>query len=91
VYNEEIFFLSHGDKKSPQVTVRVMDRLKFMNSKSLFKIVRHMAQAQQPKPVMVHMNYHPDKVERMKAAIEYYWKGDKRALDPFPGGSEPGS
>ncbi|KAG7675171.1 hypothetical protein Ndes2526B_g08029 [Nannochloris sp. 'desiccata'] len=91
VYNEEVFFLSHGERKSPQVTVRVMDRLKFMNSKTLFKIVRHMPRAQQPNPVMVHMNYHPDKVERMKGAIEYYWNGNMKALDPFPGGSEPGS
>jgi arabinosyltransferase len=91
VYNEEIFGLSHGDKKSPQVTVRVMDRMQFMNSKTLFKIVRHMPKDQQPKPVMVHMNYHPNKEERMKGAIKYYWKGDLKGLDAFPGGSEPGS
>jgi len=32
-YNEEIFFLSHGSYKSPQITVRVMDIHDFMNSK----------------------------------------------------------
>lgn len=34
VYNEEIFFLSHGKYKSPGVTVRVMDIYTFMNSKA---------------------------------------------------------
>ena len=91
VYNEEIFFLSHGDYVSPGVTVRVMDRLKFMNSKTLFKFVRHIPQVSQPKPVMVHMNYHPDKANRMKAAIEYYFNGDSEMLMAMPGGSEPGS
>ncbi len=33
VFNEEIFFLSHGDYKNPGVTVRVMDIYLFMNSK----------------------------------------------------------
>lgn len=71
--------------------MRVMDRLKFMNSKAFFKEVRHIPKAAQPKPVMVHMNYHPDKTNRMKAAIDYYFKGDSQALMAFPGGSEPGS
>lgn len=33
VFNEEIFFLSHGNYKNPGVTVRVMDIYMFMNSK----------------------------------------------------------
>ncbi|GAB4823934.1 hypothetical protein N2152v2_010980 [Parachlorella kessleri] len=81
-YNQEIFFLSHGSYKSPQ---------EFMNSKVLFKQVRHTPKAQQPKPVMVHMNYHPNKAERMKAAVDYYVHGNDEALNSFPGGSEPGS
>jgi len=36
VYNEELFFLSHGDYVNPACTVRVMDFEQFMNSK-----VRH--------------------------------------------------
>eukprot|EP00798_Chlamydomonas_sp_ICE-L_P019065 gene19065-25669_t len=70
-YNEEIFFLSHGEYKSPQVVVRVMEIDKFMNSKRLFKIVRKMPLQQRPKlPVTVHINYHPDKHERMKAVFK---------------------
>lgn len=91
-YNEEMFFLSHGDYKSAQVTVRVMDIHQFMNSKALFKFVRYLPLDQQPPtPVMVHINYHPDKHERMKAVMRFYIKGDRLALNPFPGGSEPGS
>lgn len=30
-----------------------------MNSKTLFKQVRHLPKAQQPKPVSIHVNYHP--------------------------------
>lgn len=113
-YNEEMFFLSHGDYKSHQVrgrpgarrarltaqgaterpgattgganvrlpaclrlpagvrcldthcapapgvqvSVRVMDIDMFMNSKRLFKDIRHRP-TKPPKPVMVHINYHP--------------------------------
>jgi hypothetical protein len=63
VYNEEIFFLSHGDYSSHGVTVRVMEYDLFMNSKTLFKFVRHRAAADQRRPVMVHMNYHPVRAE----------------------------
>ncbi|GMH33869.1 hypothetical protein BSKO_01703 [Bryopsis sp. KO-2023] len=90
-FNEEIFFLSHGNYSSPQVSVRVLDINQFMNSKYLFKFVRYKPKAEQPDPVMVHINYHPDKANRMKAVIKRYAMGDEHALDSFPGGSEPGS
>eukprot|EP01026_Neomeris_dumetosa_P070884 TRINITY_DN711_c0_g1_i6.p1 TRINITY_DN711_c0_g1~~TRINITY_DN711_c0_g1_i6.p1 ORF type:complete len:385 (-),score=39.05 TRINITY_DN711_c0_g1_i6:233-1357(-) len=89
-FNEEIFFLSHGEYRSPDVSVRVMDYTRFMNSKVLFKDVRHRAK-QPPMPAMVHINYHPDKLERMKAVIEFYLDNNVHALERFPGGSEPGS
>lgn len=91
MYNMEMFFLSHGDYKSPGVIVRVLDIYKFMNSKVLFKTVRYWPQDRQPLPVMVHMNYHPDKLNRMQHAWRYYVDGDKHALDDLPGGSEPGT
>ena len=91
VYNQEIFFLSHDDYIAPHVTVRVMNIYKFMNSKVLFKEVRHQQRSAQIVPVMIHVNYHPDKYERMLAAIKYYVDGDDKALQSFPSGSEPGS
>lgn len=44
--NEEIFFLSHGDYKSPNVSVRVMDYLKFMNSK-VWSLIGHVIMVSQ--------------------------------------------
>ena len=32
-----------------------------MNSKVLFRTVRYKARSEQIKPVMIHVNYHPDK------------------------------
>lgn len=92
-YNEELFFLSHGDYVSPQATARVMDIYAFMNSKVLFKDVRRRGKEARPKrdPCMVHINYHPDKHARMRAVLRYYAEGDETALDAFPGGSEPGT
>ena len=56
----------------------------------LFKDVRHRAQ-QPPLPVTVHVNYHPDKHDRMKAIVKCYVDKDLQALQPFQGGSEKGS
>eukprot|EP00882_Tetradesmus_deserticola_P008116 GHRQ01008551.1.p1 GENE.GHRQ01008551.1~~GHRQ01008551.1.p1 ORF type:complete len:388 (+),score=149.73 GHRQ01008551.1:453-1616(+) len=90
-YNEEVFFLSHDGYRSPGVTVRVMSIYKFMNSKVLFKDVRHRPAGSSAMPVMVHINYHPDKHDRMKAVFKYYLDNDSNALAPFPGGSEKGT
>lgn len=90
-FNEAASMPSHGDVRAPRIVTRVMDLHVFMNSKVLFKRARHMPSASQPVPAMLHINYHPDKVPRMAAAMRYYWEADERALDPFPGGSEPGS
>eukprot|EP00898_Chlorokybus_atmophyticus_P001143 jgi/Chlat1/2029/Chrsp159S02332 len=91
VYNQEIFFLSHGNYKSPQacnwcmcVSVRVMDITRFTNSRVMFKTLRYQ---EHTTPVMVHMNYHPDKHERMKGVWRRYIDGDAHALDSFPDGS----
>lgn len=37
---------------------------------------------------MIHVNYHPNKFERMLAIVDHYVKGDKEALMEFPDGSE---
>lgn len=66
-----------------------MDIHKFMNSKVLFKYVRHSAsQMKTTKPAMIHVNYHPNKFERMQAIVKYFVNGEDDALDEFPDGSE---
>jgi hypothetical protein len=89
VWNECIFFPNSPRNKDPAVTRRVMDMEKFLNSKYLFKFLRHnQAHFNDVKPAMVHVNYHPDKFERMKGVWAYYVEGKKSALDEFPDGSE---
>mmetsp|Transcript_12362 Transcript_12362/g.31174 ORF Transcript_12362/g.31174 Transcript_12362/m.31174 type:complete len:106 (+) Transcript_12362:1-318(+) len=83
-FNEAIFFPSALDYISPHVTVRIMDIYKFVNSKTLFKVMRYHLQMRSIVPVMVHVNYHPDKWDRMKAVIRRYVHGDLHALDKFP-------
>ena len=62
---------------------------KFINSKILFKFVRHdVNQMRDLRPAMIHVNYHPNKFERMQAIVKYFFNGEKDALDPFPDGSE---
>ncbi|KAJ1291662.1 hypothetical protein BS78_02G333200 [Paspalum vaginatum] len=88
VFNEELFFPSHPGYEGLHASKRTMDIYLFMNSKVLFKTVRKDAHLQKLKPVIVHLNYHPDKSDRMKAVIDFYVNGKQNALEHFPDGSE---
>ncbi|CAN4093828.1 unnamed protein product [Withania somnifera] len=87
VFNEELAFPSHPGYVGLYASRRTMDIYLFMNSKVLFKTVRKDANLKKLKPVIVHVNYHPDKFPRMKAVVEYYVNGKQDALDAFPDGS----
>ncbi|KAK9988123.1 hypothetical protein SO802_028362 [Lithocarpus litseifolius] len=88
VFNEELFFPSYPGYDGLHAARRTMDFYLFMNSKVLFKSVRKDANLSKLKPVIIHVNYHPDKLPRMKAVVEFYVKGNKDALKPFPDGSD---
>ncbi|GER44323.1 nucleotide-diphospho-sugar transferase family protein [Striga asiatica] len=88
VFNEELFFPSHPGYVGLHAAKRTMDFYLFMNSKVLFKTVRKDGNLKKLRPVIVHVNYHPDKFPRMKAVVEYYVNGKQDALDPFPDGSQ---
>lgn len=88
VFNEELFYPSHPGYDGLHASRRTMDIYQFMNSKVLFKTVRRDAQLKKLMPVIVHVNYHPDKFFRMKAVVEFYVNGKQDALEPFPDGSE---
>ncbi|KAL0323106.1 UNVERIFIED_CONTAM: Arabinosyltransferase RRA3 [Sesamum angustifolium] len=75
VFNEELFFPSHPGYVGLHASKRTMDFYLFMNSKVLFKTVRKDANLKKLKPVIVHVNYHPDKLPRMKAVVEFYVNG----------------
>lgn len=88
VFNEELFFPSHPGYTGLHASKRTMDYYLFMNSKVLFKTVRRDDKLKKLKPVIIHVNYHPDKLPRMQAIVEYYVNGKQDALDAFPDGSE---
>ncbi|TKY57737.1 UDP-D-xylose:L-fucose alpha-1,3-D-xylosyltransferase MGP4 [Spatholobus suberectus] len=88
VFNEELFFPSHPGYDGLHAAKRTMDMYLFMNSKVLFKTVRKDAKLKKLKPVIVHVNYHPDKFARMKAIVEFYANGKLDALGHFPDGSD---
>lgn len=87
-FNEELFYPSHPGYDGLHASKRTMDFYKFLNSKVLFKTVRKNAKLSKLMPVIVHVNYHPDKLPRMKAVVEFYINGKQDALKPFPDGSE---
>lgn len=88
VFNEELYFPSHPGYDGLHAARRTMDFYLFMNSKVLFKTVRKDTNlSKKIKPVIVHVNYHPDKLPRMKAVVEYFVNGKQDALKPFPDGS----
>ncbi|KAH6830061.1 Nucleotide-diphospho-sugar transferase family protein [Perilla frutescens var. hirtella] len=87
VFNEELFYPSHPGYEGLHASRRTMDYYMFMNSKVLFKTVRKNPQLRKLKPVIIHVNYHPDKLWRMKAVVDYYVNGKQNALEPFPDGS----
>ncbi|GAA0155775.1 transferase [Lithospermum erythrorhizon] len=85
VFNEELFQPSHPGYIGVYASKRTMDFLMFMNSKVLFKSVRYNPELMKLKPVIVHMNYHRfDRLERMKAVVEFNVNGKQNALVPFP-------
>ncbi|KAF8409925.1 hypothetical protein HHK36_002444 [Tetracentron sinense] len=88
VFNEELFFPSHPGHEGLHASKRTMDLYLFMNSKVLFKTVRKDANLRKLKPVVIHVNFHPDKLQRMKAIVEFYVSGRQDALKPFPDGSD---
>jgi hypothetical protein len=77
---------AHGEK-TYAVTLRIMDIYKFMNSKTLFRHVRHDPVRRDAVPYMVHINYHANKQERLQAVEAHYLFKDSAALDAFPEGS----
>mmetsp|Transcript_22664 Transcript_22664/g.70384 ORF Transcript_22664/g.70384 Transcript_22664/m.70384 type:complete len:412 (+) Transcript_22664:55-1290(+) len=87
VFNEEIFYPSHDEYKASTIVARIMNIHKFMNSKTLFKYYRKDWRLKDKKPVMVHVNYHPDKWPRMQAIEKKWVDGISGALDHFPVGS----
>lgn len=69
IFNAELFFPSRPGYVGLSVVKRTMDLYLFMNSKVLFKMVRKGGELRKLKPIVVHVNYHHDKIVRMKAIV----------------------
>jgi len=79
IFNEEALFPAHGRSTTGLVSIRIMDYLRFVNSKTFFRSERRrfipgISAVADSLPVMVHMNYHPDKHKRMLCLIARYPK-----------------
>lgn len=88
-WNQETFRLAYGALQSAAVSVRVMNYLCVLNTKVLFKHLRHEPELGDPirhLPAMAHMNYHPEKEPRMAATVAFYGSRDLAALSPWNGG-----
>ncbi|KAL9253322.1 Arabinosyltransferase RRA3-like protein [Drosera capensis] len=84
VFNEELLFPSRPGYVGLHASRRTMDLYLFMNSEVLFKTVRNDDRLRKLMPVIVHVNYHPDKLPRMKAVVDFYVNGKQNALQSFP-------
>ena len=77
-YNLELWFASRDAHGTAGATVRVMDPLCFVNSKVMFRFIRHNQPAlgkENHRPVAMHANYHTDKAHKMKLVYQYYTNG----------------
>mmetsp|Transcript_9978 Transcript_9978/g.45167 ORF Transcript_9978/g.45167 Transcript_9978/m.45167 type:complete len:1011 (+) Transcript_9978:321-3353(+) len=77
-YNLELWFASRDAHGTAGATVRVMDPLCFVNSKVMFRFIRHNQPAlskENHQPVAMHANYHTDKAQKMKLVYQYYTNG----------------
>ena len=96
-YNEEQVFLWSSDAGSAGtggpapagVSQRVMNYACFQNTKYLFRYMRYDAALYDAdsgaslRPVSAHVNYHPEKPQRMVTLIAQYLKGERDAISKW--------
>ena len=85
-YNQEqIYLWGQADHKTYSGTSqRVMNYMCFQNSKYMFRYMRNDSDLYpKHRPVSVHINYHPEKPDRMVSVIAQYWNGKKDAIDAW--------
>jgi len=76
-YNEEQFYPAHDAHAAVGVSSRVMNYFCNLNSKTFFRFVREdPALLAGFRPVSQHVNYHPEKPQRMVDLHAWYHQGD---------------
>ena len=96
-YNEEQVWMwtseapTAGNRRSVPagVSQRVMNYACFQNTKYLFRYMRYDpelydgASGRSLRPISAHVNYHPEKPQRMVTLIEQYLKGERDAISKW--------
>jgi len=86
-YNEEQFYPAHGRHGSVGVSSRVMNYFCNLNSKTFFRFLRDDQKLLEGfRPVSVHVNYHPEKPQRMVDLHAYYYQQEKSGIHKWNGG-----
>ena len=83
-YNQEqVYLWGQADHKTYSGTSqRVMNYVCFQNSKYMFRYMRYDSDLYpNHRPASVHINYHPEKPDRMVSVIAQYWNGKKDAIE----------
>jgi len=81
-YNEEQFYPAHGTHATVGVTSRVMNYLCNLNSKTFFRFVREDKDLLHGyRPLSLHVNYHPEKPQRMVDLHAWYHGGESKLED----------
>jgi hypothetical protein len=83
-YNEEQVYLWGQPQHAVYsgVSQRVMNYMCFMNSKYFFRFMRFDDDLYPShRAASVHVNYHPEKPDRMVSIIAQYWNDEKDAID----------
>jgi len=73
-WNQEQFLPAYGSHKAVGVSTRVMNYLCNLNSKTFFRFIREdSALLHGYTPLSIHINYHPEKPDRMKDVHRFYY------------------
>jgi len=74
-WNQEQFLPAYGSHKAVGVSTRVMNYLCNLNSKTFFRFIREDSVLLHGyTPLSIHINYHPEKPDRMKDVHRFYYE-----------------
>ena len=82
-FTRELWLPSHHNYTSPGAILRVMNYLCFVNSKVLFRQLRHK-HTLNDRPVALQINYHSDTLPRLQAAYAHYFESESTELMRLP-------
>merc|ERR1711920_203517 len=86
-YNEEQFYPAYRGKGAVGVSSRVMNYYCNLNSKTFFRFVRDDAELLNGyRPVSAHVNYHPEKPQRMVDLHAFYYEKEPHGIHKWNGG-----